>query len=82
MNPEREESRESASLDVKCHDLNDAGGGGAEGGGGGGNSGGDRGAPLQQPDMNNSSLGSMGMNSFIDVAGDRNPADPYPFGQC
>ena len=78
MNPEREESRESSSVDVKCHDLEDGSGGS---GGGSDNRGGGS-ANLQQQDINNSNLGSLGLNSFIDVAGDRNSADPYPFGQC
>ena len=71
--PDREESRESASVDVKCHDLEDGSGGGASSGGSGAN---------LPPDMNDASLGPLGLNSFIDVAGERNSTDSYPFGQC
>ena len=66
VNPEREESCESTSGDVKCHDR--AVDGGA------------RSSSLpSQPDMN-TNMTSMNMNSF-DVGNERND-EPYPFGQC
>lgn len=70
MNPEREESSESANVDVKCHDSE---------GGGGGDSGGRSSSLTSQQGMN-SGLSSLNMNSF-EVGNERND-DPYPFGQC
>ena len=70
MNPEREESSESANVDVKCHDSE---------GGGGGDSGGRSSSLTSQQGMN-SGLSSMNMNSF-EVGNERND-DPFPFGQC